>query len=248
MKEKRLAKELFDKRAEGYARGCFASEEHLEAMLLAAEPEATQLALDVACGHGFLTEALATRTKLAAGIDLSSEMLPKQGKAFYLVGDAEYLPFRKESLDLIVCRFSFHHFPSPEHALAEIHRVLKQGGTLVLADGISSELEEKSHYLNQVEKLRDPSHVKLYKKSELLRMLVEGGFAIARVFHWELHQELEDWLSRAAGDESLKARLREIMRRELEENRTGLIFWEDGGKTYFAYQTVIITATKQFLK
>jgi hypothetical protein len=99
-----------------------------------------------------------------------------------------------------------------------------------------------------VEKLRDPSHVKLYKKSELLRMLVEGGFAIARVFHWELHQELEDWLSRAAGDESLKARLREIMRRELEENRTGLISWEDGGKTYFAYQTVIITATKQFLK
>ncbi len=248
MKKKRLAKELFDRRAEDYAKGCFASKEHLEAMLLAAEPEATQLALDVACGHGFLTEELASQVKLAVGIDLAGGMLPERGRACYLLGDAEHLPFRGESFDILFCRFSFHHFPSPERALAEMYRVLRQGGTLVLADGISSELEEKSQYLNQVEKLRDPSHVKLYSKSELLRMLVEGGFAIARVFHWELHQELEDWLSRAVGDESLKARLREIMKAELEENRTGLIFWEDSGKIYFAYQTVIIAATKQFLR
>ncbi|WP_456475808.1 class I SAM-dependent methyltransferase [Candidatus Pyrohabitans sp.] len=248
MQEKRLARKLFNARAEGYAGGCFASDEHLEAMLIAGKPGADSLCLDVACGHGFLTEALATRAKFAVGVDITERMLPEKGKACYLVGDAEHLPFRDETFDLVASRFSFHHFPSPELALAEIHRMLKRGSNLVLADGISSEVAEKSHYLNRLEKLRDPSHVRLYKKSELLRLLVEGGFSIAKVFHWELHQELEDWLSRAAGGKSLKARLREIMRGELEENRTGLIFWEEGDKTYFAYQTVIIVATKQFLK
>jgi SAM-dependent methyltransferase len=243
--KKRLARELFGARAESYAGGCFASGEHLEAMLLAAEPEAGSRVLDVACGHGFLTELLASRVRFAVGVDLSPEMLPGRGRALYAVGDAEHLPFCDESFHLLTCRFSFHHFPSPEGALAEMRRVLKRGGRLLLADGISSEVEEKSRYLNRIERLRDPSHVKLYSKSELLRMLVGAGFDVGRVYHWELHQELEDWLSRCACGEGTRARLRKLMEAELLENRTGLVFWRRGGEVHFAYQTVILVGFKR---
>lgn len=97
--------------------------------------------LDVGCGTGALSEQLLAVMPdcRLTGIDLSSAMVERArirlaAKAEVIEGDAERLPFRDESFDLVVCNDSFHHYPDPDRAAFQIWRVLRRGGTLVMGD------------------------------------------------------------------------------------------------------------------
>ncbi len=243
MKEKIKAREHFSARAEKYSGGCFSDETHLDMLIEAAEVNHWFKVLDIACGRGFLLERLSSRVRLAVGIDISEGMLQGSFRNC-LLGDAEALPFRDSSFNAAFTRFSFHHFPEPERALREIARVLSEGGTFILADGVSSERQECSEYLNSLEKLRDSSHVNLYPESELLSMLEEEGFEVLDVRYHTLKQSLREWLDRASCSTEIKEKLKEAMEGELIRNKTGLKFWREEGEIFFSYDTVIIKAKK----
>lgn len=101
--------------------------------------------LDVGCGTG----QFAVRLKAALpqvkvwGIDLVSDMLEKgtprwrshAGQVFPVQGDSERLPFASGSFDFVTCANSFHHYPRQDRAVAEMHRVLRPGGRLLIIDG-----------------------------------------------------------------------------------------------------------------
>jgi ubiquinone/menaquinone biosynthesis C-methylase UbiE len=110
-------------------------------MLAALEGLTFSDVLDVGCGTGALLEAvLAQRDGVRArGIDLSPRMVEAAGRrlesrADLRVADAEELPFADGSVDLVLCADSFHHYPHPDRAIAEMYRVTRQGGALVLGD------------------------------------------------------------------------------------------------------------------
>jgi SAM-dependent methyltransferase len=87
--------------------------------------------LDVACANGGW---LLSRVPQAIGIDISSvavAQLRDRGLRA-CVGDAEELPFADETFDTVVSLGSLEHFLHPEAAIAEMARVLKTGGTLIL--------------------------------------------------------------------------------------------------------------------
>lgn len=96
--------------------------------------------LDIGCGTGELLFQLQSRIDAdLVVLDLSSNMLKiarqKLGNNVELrQGDAENLPWEAGSFDLICCTLSFHHYPQPKQTVAEMRRVLKPGGTLLLAD------------------------------------------------------------------------------------------------------------------
>lgn len=97
--------------------------------------------LDVGCGTGALSEQLlaALPDCRLTGIDLSSAMVERArirlaARAEVIEGDAESLPFRDESFDLVVCNDSFHHYPDPDRAAFQMWRVLRRGGALVMGD------------------------------------------------------------------------------------------------------------------
>lgn len=97
--------------------------------------------LDVGCGPGwFLKDLVKTFQNIEfTGCDLSERMVYHaknnlSPKVNVVVGDAQNLPFPSNSFDIVTSTLAFHHFPQPDKAISEFHRVLKPNGLMIVAD------------------------------------------------------------------------------------------------------------------
>jgi SAM-dependent methyltransferase len=94
--------------------------------------------LDVGCGDGTITKEMAEicRGKVL-GLDIDPQMIDaakqNSSKASFAIGDACALDFEKSSFDLVSCHWLLLWLKKPEDALKEFRRVLKPGGTLLIA-------------------------------------------------------------------------------------------------------------------
>jgi SAM-dependent methyltransferase len=95
-------------------------------------------ALDVACGTGNSTRALAEVAERVTGIDNAPAMLaltPQLSNVVYQVADAEALPFAAEAFDLVTVVMAFHWFDQGRF-LREAHRVLQRDGWLLVYNNL----------------------------------------------------------------------------------------------------------------
>jgi ubiquinone/menaquinone biosynthesis C-methylase UbiE len=192
------------------------------------KPQATDLALDVACGPGALVLALAPRVRFARGIDLTEEML-RQAREFqrerqilnagFDRGEAEQLPYRDATFDLIACQCSLHHMPKPELALKEMARIMKPEGRLMVIDTLGPESDAKFELHNRIEKIRDPSHASSLRLTTFLRLFEECGLEIARQALKRRARSFNQWMLRA-GLEPSQQRYQEA-RKLLEDSSAG---------------------------
>lgn len=113
---------------------------------------------------------------------------------------------------------------------------------LVLVDGVSSEDMEKSIFHNSIEKMRDPSHVRINALSEIEEMFNEAGADITDITHWEISQDFEEWMRRAGTDEKQQKIIEDLMLQSQDGDRTGLQVTQEKGKIGFTYDTIILTA------
>jgi ubiquinone/menaquinone biosynthesis C-methylase UbiE len=193
-----------------------------------AKPQATDLALDVACGSGALVLALAPRVQWARGLDLTPEMLAR-ARAFqaerqipnaaFVCGDSDQLPFRDASFDLVTCQCAFHHMPKPELALKEMIRVTKPEGRLMLIDTLAPESDSKFELHNRIEKLRDPSHTVTLRLTTFLQMFDDEALEVTRQALRRRSRSFNQWMLRA-GLEPHRKRYQET-RQMLEDSLAG---------------------------
>jgi ubiquinone/menaquinone biosynthesis C-methylase UbiE len=110
-------------------------EEPVVARLLAASPPGP--AVDAACGTGRHSAGLARRGHRVVGVDASPEMLARAAaavpQAALVRGDLERLPLRDGAVDVAVCALALAHVPTLDGAVAELARVLRPGGRLVVS-------------------------------------------------------------------------------------------------------------------
>ena len=97
--------------------------------------------LEIGVGVGTDIVQYAKGGAIVSGIDLTESAVETTrenlkirnlGYASLQIGDAESLDFDDESFDLVYCFGVLHHTPRPDHAIAEIHRVLKDGGKAII--------------------------------------------------------------------------------------------------------------------
>ncbi|MCZ7357976.1 MAG: methyltransferase domain-containing protein [Candidatus Methanoperedens sp.] len=240
----------FGKRAEAYSKGnIFVDGVHLSEVVKRSGVKKNHIVLDIATGSGFLAFEYAKIANTAIGCDLTRNMLlfalEKQEiygleNTGFLLSDVESLPFPDRSFDIVSCRFAFHHFPDPKKALSEMKRVTK--GRIVLVDGVSSENPGKSQFHNRIEKMRDPSHVRIYPLSEMKNMFNDIGADIIDLTHWDIPQDFDEWIRRAGTDETKTNLIEDLMRQSAIDDATGLGVNLKDGKLGFAYDTVILVA------
>jgi ubiquinone/menaquinone biosynthesis C-methylase UbiE len=214
-------KEEFTRQADRFASAAAVTSDELTRRFVdAVGADGQGVVLDVACGPGIVTAALAPRAREVVALDITPEMLAKARQrcaaaglrnVTFREGSATELPFADNSFDAVVTRLSVHHFPEPGLVLGEMFRVLRPGGTMVLADIVSSEDREESALHNAIEVLRDPSHVRMLPPSELRGLIAGAGFAIAEQTTWDQPREFEEW-GAIVGDPARMAPLRPIVR------------------------------------
>ncbi len=183
-------------------------------------PRGDERALDAGTGTGPVALALAPLVREVVGVDLVPEMLAHARRAAadipnvtFVEGDLTKLPFGNESFDLVVTVRTIHHVEWPEVVLAELVRVCRVGGRLVLADQIASAdpLEALAH--NRLERLRDPSHVRVLSDQDIRALLDVNELTVRRV---EVEREditFELYLQRAGCEGAMReAALAEVAR------------------------------------
>ncbi|HWB12970.1 MAG TPA: methyltransferase domain-containing protein [Pirellulales bacterium] len=149
--------------------------------------------LDVACGTGELERRLFERWPAlgVTGVDVSPNMLrhaaEKRTPASLLATEAHRLPFDEASFDAVICANAFHYFRQPDKSLAEMRRVLRPEGRLVLVDWCDDYLSCKlcSFWLHWA----DPAFHRTYTKRACRRMVEQSGFVVEAAFHRRI-----DWL------------------------------------------------------
>jgi len=184
--------------------------------------------LDVACGPGVVTAAIAPRAASVVAFDATEAMLQKaRGRCarlglrnvLFSRGDAEHLPFDEAHFDGVVTRLAVHHFANPQRAFHEMFRVLRPGGIVVIVDVVSSEQEEDSNLQNAIERLRDPSHVRMLRATELDTCVARAGFCDLAHVTWDKFREFEEWMG-IVNDPARADPLRTVVRALAEAGRT----------------------------
>jgi ubiquinone/menaquinone biosynthesis C-methylase UbiE len=137
------------------------------------------IVLDVACGAAHAAEQIAPHVRQVVGLDLTPALLQAGydrlatagvGNVLLQEGDATHLPFVDASFDLVVCRSSLHHMPEPAAAAAEMTRVCRADGRVVVSDMTVPGVEVRDAF-DELHRTIDPSHVRALTEEELAGLL-----------------------------------------------------------------------------
>ncbi len=180
--------DVFSRRASLYATSKVHDDKVTLSWLVdAASPSKDDIVLDVGTGAGHTALALAPRVRRVDAIDVTEEMLDEGRKLArkrkidnvrFLIGNAMSLPYADRSFDIVTCRRAAHHFTDLKQALAEMTRVLKVGGRLVIDDRSVPEDEEVDSLINRLDMLHDPSHVQDRSACEWSELVRSAGLEV----------------------------------------------------------------------
>jgi ubiquinone/menaquinone biosynthesis C-methylase UbiE len=182
-------------------------------------PQPHWQALDVATAAGHTAFVLAPHVAQVVATDLTPEMLPVAAKVAQEKGiknvsfreaDAEALPFADASFDLVTCRIAPHHFPNVDRFLHESARVLRPGGILAVVDNIVPD-GEAGMYVNDFEKLRDPSHYRCIGLDEWVDGFQVAGFTVLNQETALKEITFNDWAKRMQASADTTDRLRAML-------------------------------------
>lgn len=193
--------------------------------------------LDIGCGAGHATYAIAPHVREVHAYDLAEPMVALVARTAHArglhnvhtrQGAAEMLPFPAQSFDAIVSRLSAHHWRNVPAALSEMQRVLRPGGCVVLIDSMGASDPLCDSHLQTIELLRDRSHVRNYTLAEWQRFFSTAGFTTLAAKTWRLHIDYASWIARMHTPPERASAIKEVWQHAPEEVRTHFAVRDDG--------------------
>jgi SAM-dependent methyltransferase len=183
--------------------------------------------LEVACGPGLISRAMAPRVGSVRGLDLTPAMVEKAraeaaaagvDNVSFALGDATALDLAADSFGGAITRFSLHHIPGPVRVLEEMLRVVKPGGLVIVADHVTDDDGAAAAWHEEIERLRDPSHWACLTVSRIEAMAERVGLEpdLDRLVPFRI--SYDEWLNRGSGGPGSAA----LIERQLGEAPAGV--------------------------
>ncbi|TSH90187.1 class I SAM-dependent methyltransferase [Verticiella sediminum] len=196
--------------------------------------------LDLGCGAGHLSFALAPAVVRMVAADPSASMLATVAQAAHARGlaqvetaqtHAESLPFQAAAFSFVASRYSAHHWRDVPAALREAHRVTAPGGYLLMIDVIGPADPLVDTHFQTLELLRDTSHVRDYSDREWRAMLADAGYAVLDEQSWPVRLEFASWVQRIRTPMANVSMIRTLQQGASSEVSAALAYEEDGSFT-----------------
>ena len=181
------AKESFNRIIDNktYA-GIIRDDKHLAAILSLVEEGTYDKILDIGTGTGYLAFPLAERypSSTVYGIDIADAIIAKNQEMVkekgitnlqFMAFDGLQYPFEDESIDLMVTRYAFHHFPNVVVAIQQMHKILRKGGRVMISDPMKHEKDKKG-IIDDYMGIKKDGHIQFYSAKELDELFLQNGF------------------------------------------------------------------------
>ena len=148
--------------------------------------------LDLGTGSGYLSFPIASRYPSCdvTGLDIVRDALEAnrtraaadgiQNLSFVSYDGIDF-PFGADSFDLVVTRYSLHHFPDIEHSIGEVGRVLKAGGRLFISDPCPNDCDAE-RFVDDYMRLKKDGHIKFYTLLEWQDICARHGLTYVSRF------------------------------------------------------------------
>ena len=178
-------------------------------------PGGDERALDVGTGAGALALALAPLVLEVVGLDPVPELLDlarARGlpNTRFVEGDGTALPFPGEAFDLVGTHRTLHHVSRPDRVVAELARVTRRGGRVLVVDQLAPVDPAAAAALHAFETVRDPSHTRLLADAELRDLFAANRLALLRERREDERRELSTYLDLAGCEGERRARAEEL--------------------------------------
>jgi ubiquinone/menaquinone biosynthesis C-methylase UbiE len=154
----------------------------LDRIAAAVPPAVVSSVIDLGCGTGRFSEALATRFDAAVlGVDPSEKMLAHaRAKNFarvtFVQGSGEDIPCPSASVDLVFASMAFHHFKSPDQVARECERVLREGGAVCIRNSTTENGSPYEAYFPNYGKTLSS----LPAATQIIETFARNGFQLSR--------------------------------------------------------------------
>lgn len=178
--------------------------------------------LDSGCGPGIVTHYLAKYVGSMVGLDLTPSMVAlatktskelKLGNVSFIEGNMTSVPFPSANFDASVSRYAFHHLEYPESAFAEMVRVTRPEGKIIVMDVTPEELKRNSY--DRFEKLRDPSHTSALTVSEFANLGISHELPHPEMIHFGLEMNARDLIASSFPEAASREQLITLLENDL---------------------------------
>jgi SAM-dependent methyltransferase len=197
------------------------SAETLGALIDLVPEEGTAAWIDVACGPGVISRAMAPRVGSVLGVDLTPAMVEEarrrtveEGleKVSFSLGDVTALDLADDSFDGAITRLSLHHIPAPARVVAEMARVVRPGGWVLVSDIVADSDRDANAWREEIERLRDPSHWACHTAESLRAMGEAAGLVLDEEKLIPVEIDFDEWLRRGSGGEDAVDLVAQLLR------------------------------------
>lgn len=162
----------------------------------------------------------------------------------FVKGIAENLPFIEQTFDVVMSRLAFHHFENIDCVFAEMKRVLKSKGKLVVID-MEARDEKLRARADEIEKLRDPSHVKCISRDEFYHLAAKYHMKVTRCEMILIPVSLNAWMDLTQVEASVREEITNAMEKDIKGGeKTGFAPFKKENNIYFNHKWMLFVAEK----